>query len=62
MPEARGLSQEPLARVSGYSRYYVRLREQGQRNATIRALCRLSQVLEVVPSELLHRAQVPGSP
>lgn len=49
----RGLSQEGLADVAGLHRTYVGGIERGERNVSFGNLLKLSDALEVRPSELL---------
>jgi len=55
--EERGLSQERLGLDCRLDRTYVSGIERGVRNPTIWSLARLAEGLEVLPSELLLRAE-----
>jgi transcriptional regulator with XRE-family HTH domain len=54
----RGLSQEGLALDSGYHRTYISLLERGRNVPSLRTIFRLASVLQVAPSELVHRVEV----
>ena len=49
----RGMTQERLADVSGFSQQYISDLERGRRNPTIVSLYELAQALAVTPIELL---------
>ena len=49
----RGMTQERLAEVSGFSQQYISDLERGRRNPTIVSLYELAQALSVTPIELL---------
>jgi transcriptional regulator with XRE-family HTH domain len=49
----RGMTQERLADVSGFSQQYISDLERGRRNPTIVSLYELAQALSVTPIELL---------
>jgi transcriptional regulator with XRE-family HTH domain len=51
---ARELSQEELAHRADMDRSYVSDLERGVRNPSVRALGRLAQALDVLPSRLLE--------
>jgi transcriptional regulator with XRE-family HTH domain len=55
--QARGLSQEDLAHLSGLHRTYISDLERGLKSASVRALVALSHALDVAPSDLLHEAE-----
>jgi transcriptional regulator with XRE-family HTH domain len=55
-----GLSQEELGRLSGMHRTYVGGIERGERNPSWMNLVRLAQALQVLPSELVTRAEEHG--
>ena len=48
-----GVSQEELAERSGLHRTYVGSVERGERNVSLRNICRLAWALGVDPNELL---------
>ena len=50
----RGMTQERLAEVSGFSQQYISDLERGRRNPTIVSLYELAQALAVTPIELLE--------
>lgn len=49
----RGMTQEKLAEVSGFSQQYISDLERGRRNPTIVSLYELAQALHSTPVELL---------
>lgn len=49
----RGLTQEQVAELTGFSQQYLSGLEQGRRNPTVVSLYELSQALEVEPIDLL---------
>jgi len=53
----RGVSQEHLALEAGFDRTYVSLIERVISSPTIRAVCRLGEVLKVRPSEMMRRME-----
>lgn len=53
----RGTSQEPLALDAGFDRTYVNLIERGISSPTIRAVCRIGEVLKYKPSEFVKRME-----
>jgi DNA-binding XRE family transcriptional regulator len=55
---ARGISQEELALESGYYRTYISLLERGRNVPSLRTIFRLASVLQIAPSELVHRVEV----
>ena len=52
--EAKGLSQEGLADISGLHRTYIGGIERGERNVSIINIARLAQALEVDASRLVR--------
>lgn len=50
---ARGMTQEKLADVSGFSQQYISDLERGRRNPTVVSLYELAEALTVTPVELL---------
>ena len=52
--EAKGLSQEGLAAISGLHRTYIGGIERGERNVSIINIARLAQALEVDASRLVQ--------
>ena len=55
--KGRGLSQEELAFKSGYHPTYIGQVERGKKSPTLRAVLRLSAVLDTLGSELLRRVE-----
>jgi transcriptional regulator with XRE-family HTH domain len=55
--QARDLSQEELAHLSGLHRTYVSDLERGLKAASLRALVGLSHALKVAPSVLISEAE-----
>jgi transcriptional regulator with XRE-family HTH domain len=51
-----GLSQEAIAADAEIDRSYMGGIERGEHNLTIMNLCKISKVLKVKPSSLLHEA------
>ena len=51
--QAKGLTQEQLAELSGFSQQYISGLEQGQRNPTIVSLYELAPALGVSHMELV---------
>lgn len=51
--QARGMTQEQLAELSGFSQQYISDLERGRRNPTIVSLYELAQALGSTPIELL---------
>ncbi len=49
----RGMTQEKLADVSGFSQQYISDLERGRRNPTVVSLYELAEALSVTPVELL---------
>ena len=50
---SRGMTQERLAEVSGFSQQYISDLERGRRNPTVVSLFNLAQALETTPAELV---------
>jgi transcriptional regulator with XRE-family HTH domain len=50
---AKGLTQEQLADLSGFSQQYLSDLERGKRNPTVVTLWELAQVLGVTPVDLI---------
>ena len=57
----RGISQEALAHISGFSRQYLSGIEGGRRNPTVHVLDILAEALEVTPVDLLKPDRRSGS-
>jgi transcriptional regulator with XRE-family HTH domain len=57
MREHAGLSQEEFAQLAGLHRTYVGSVERGERNITIGSLKKLTDILEVPPSQVLASAE-----
>jgi transcriptional regulator with XRE-family HTH domain len=55
--QAKGLTQEQLAELSGFSQQYISGLEQGRRNPTVVSLYELATALGVSHMELLHSAE-----
>ena len=55
--QEKGLTQEQLAEISGFSRQYLSGLEQGRRNPTIVSLYELATALGVRHMELLRSAE-----
>jgi transcriptional regulator with XRE-family HTH domain len=51
--QEKGLTQEQLAEISGFSQQYISGLEQGQRNPTIVSLYELATALDVSHMELV---------
>ena len=54
---ARGLTQEQVETLSGFSQQYLSGLEQGRRNPTIVTLHELAQALDTTPLELPARSR-----
>jgi transcriptional regulator with XRE-family HTH domain len=52
--QEKGLTQEQLAEISGFSQQYISGLEQGRRNPTIVSLYELATALEVSHMELVR--------
>jgi transcriptional regulator with XRE-family HTH domain len=52
--QEKGLTQEQLAEISGFSQQYISGLEQGQRNPTIVSLYELATALDVSHMELVR--------
>ena len=55
--QEKGLTQEQLAELSGFSQQYISGLEQGRRNPTVVSLYELATALGVSHMELLHPAE-----
>ena len=55
--QEKGLTQEQLAELSGFSQQYISGLEQGQRNPTIVSLYELATALGVSHMELVRSAE-----
>jgi transcriptional regulator with XRE-family HTH domain len=55
--QEKGLTQEQLAELSGFSQQYISGLEQGQRNPTIVSLYELATALGVSHMELMRSAE-----
>ena len=51
--DARGITQEQLAAVSGFSQQYISDLERGRRNPTVVSLYELAEALSVTPRDLV---------
>lgn len=51
--DARGITQEQLAAVSGFSQQYISDLERGHRNPTIVSLYEIAEALAVTPRDLV---------
>jgi transcriptional regulator with XRE-family HTH domain len=54
LPTEKGLTQEQLAEISGFSQQYISSLEQGRRNPTVITVYELSVALGVSHLELLR--------
>jgi len=52
--QEKGLTQEQLADLSGFSQQYISGLEQGRRNPTVVSLCELAMALGVSHMELVR--------
>lgn len=59
--EALELSQEALAEASDLHRTYIGAIERGERNLSLKNICRLAEALRTSGSELLRQAERPAS-
>jgi transcriptional regulator with XRE-family HTH domain len=55
--QQRGISQERLGLDSGYHRTYISLLERGRNVPSLRTIFKLAMVLNIAPSELVHRVE-----
>lgn len=55
--EEKGLSQEQLGFDSDYHRTYISQLERGEKNTSLKAVFRISEALQVQPSELIQRVE-----
>lgn len=53
----RGMTQEQLAEISGFSQQYISGLERGQRNPTVVTLYELAVALGAAPTDLLAQAE-----
>lgn len=53
---SRGVTQERLAEVSGFSQQYISDLERGRRNPTVVSLFDLAQALETTPARLVTQS------
>ena len=51
---ARGLTQEDLSEISGFTQQYLSDLERGRRNPTVVTLYELSQALRCTPVDLIR--------
>jgi len=51
------LSQEDLGFKSGYHRTYISLLERGKKSPSLQTIFRLSEALNIDPSELIKQVQ-----
>jgi transcriptional regulator with XRE-family HTH domain len=58
---AKGLTQEQVEELSGFSQQYLSGLEQGRRNPTVITLYELAQALGVRPIDLLEEPPAPGA-
>lgn len=58
----KGLTQEQIEEISGFSQQYLSGLERGKRNPTILSLFELSQALGVALEELITADQAEDSP
>ncbi|WP_342746789.1 helix-turn-helix transcriptional regulator [Sphingopyxis indica] len=55
--KARGLTQEGLSEISGFTQQYISDLERGRRNPTVVTLFHLASALDVEPYELLVESE-----
>ncbi|WP_075071588.1 helix-turn-helix domain-containing protein [Gemmatimonas phototrophica] len=55
---AKGLTQEEVARRSGFGWRHIQKIEAGEVNATLRTICRVAHALDVDPGDLLKEIRV----
>lgn len=60
--EARGMTQEELARRSGTARTYIGPVERGAKNVSLETLARFAAVLDVEMADLIPRREELRSP
>lgn len=58
---ARGLTQEGLSEVSGFTQQYISGLEQGRRNPTVLSLFEIAQALDCTPTDLIAPDEVEES-
>lgn len=54
--EARGLSQEDFAELTGHHRTYIGFLERGERSPNVETVHRIARALEMKASDLLREA------
>lgn len=59
---SRGVTQERLAEVSGFSQQYISDLERGRRNPTVVSLFDLAQALETTPARLVTQSSGQTTP
>jgi len=55
--EEKGLSQEELGFKSDYHRTYISQIERGQKSVSLKAVFKISDALEIVPSKLINSVE-----
>lgn len=58
--KSKGLTQEEVAELSGFSQAYIGWLESGKRNPTIISLFHLAEALGTTPAELLTPSAEPS--
>jgi len=54
--KAKGWSQEKLAEKADLHRNYASSSERGERNVSLKNICKIAKALGIKPSELLKKA------